>query len=381
MSSIRKRIWESGGKKRIAFQISVTISGKRIQKQFPKKSEAEECLKQLLASQPVSSRRKEDVTFSDIADEWLFTCESVGRDGRPPVERSTLESYKGHVNNHLSTIVGAETKIVDIDLMFCRKVRDELTRNNSRATAKKILSSFSAILNEAVSNECIDNNPAALVNIRLDRREKHRATVPTKSEAKAILDACRCRAAAKGRHQYSHRRYYTMFTLGFFTGLRMSELRGLSWNSITNNYTSLAVEQRADNYCVLGNPKSHAAYRTIKLGRELSVILLEWWSVSPPKDHLALVFPSSTGKPMSYHNIYNRGWKPALKAAAVERHLTPHGMRHFHASHLIELGRTAKAIQVEMGHEDIQTTFNTYGHLFPDSANTADPDELFRDLL
>ena len=41
-------------------------------------------------------------------------------------------------------------------------------------------------------------------------------------------------------------------------------------------------------------------------------------------------------------------------------------MRHAYASLLIKAGTNPKRIQINMGHEKIQTTFDLYGHLFPD---------------
>jgi Site-specific recombinase XerD len=42
-----------------------------------------------------------------------------------------------------------------------------------------------------------------------------------------------------------------------------------------------------------------------------------------------------------------------------------HDLRHTCASLLIAAGAHPKAIQEHLGHRDIQTTFNVYGHLLP----------------
>lgn len=42
-----------------------------------------------------------------------------------------------------------------------------------------------------------------------------------------------------------------------------------------------------------------------------------------------------------------------------------HALRHSHASLLISLGENALVIRDRLGHEDIQTTLGTYGHLYP----------------
>jgi integrase len=42
-----------------------------------------------------------------------------------------------------------------------------------------------------------------------------------------------------------------------------------------------------------------------------------------------------------------------------------HDLRHTCAALLIAAGAHPKAIQEHLGHKDIQTTFNVYGHLLP----------------
>ena len=42
-----------------------------------------------------------------------------------------------------------------------------------------------------------------------------------------------------------------------------------------------------------------------------------------------------------------------------------HALRHSHASLLISLGENAIIVRDRLGHEDIETTLGTYGHLYP----------------
>lgn len=52
------------------------------------------------------------------------------------------------------------------------------------------------------------------------------------------------------------------------------------------------------------------------------------------------------------------------KLAKVHK-IKTHALRHSHASLLILLGENALVIRDRLGHEDIQTTLGTYGHLYP----------------
>ena len=55
-----------------------------------------------------------------------------------------------------------------------------------------------------------------------------------------------------------------------------------------------------------------------------------------------------------------------------------HDLRHSHASLLIEMGFTPLAIAERLGHEKIETTLNTYSHLYPNKQSQL-ADELDRE--
>ena len=72
------------------------------------------------------------------------------------------------------------------------------------------------------------------------------------------------------------------------------------------------------------------------------------------------------------HHEMDRG----AKAAGVKR-IRIHDLRHSHASLLVELGFQPLAIAERLGHEKIETTLNTYSHLYPNKqAELADRLEL-----
>jgi integrase len=52
------------------------------------------------------------------------------------------------------------------------------------------------------------------------------------------------------------------------------------------------------------------------------------------------------------------------KAAKVTR-IRIHDLRHSHASLLIEMGFSPLLISERLGHENIETTLQTYSHLYP----------------
>jgi integrase len=84
-----------------------------------------------------------------------------------------------------------------------------------------------------------------------------------------------------------------------------------------------------------------------------------------------LVFPSRDGKPLLLSNMYKLWWKPLCKAVnLIDDGGTPiygfHSARHFRASEKIAIGANGLQIKKEIGHANISTTMDIYGHLFPE---------------
>jgi integrase len=158
-----------------------------------------------------------------------------------------------------------------------------------------------------------------------------------------------------------------------FTGLRASELRGLTWNDVELDKAVLHVRQRADRWNVIGAPKSDSSRRDIPLAPIVVNALREWKgperlvelvdiSKTCPKSEVGLVFPTGSGTIWSLPNLY-RSLDP-VQTELIGKAYGLHAFRHAAASLLIDEGYSPKEVQVRMGHFSIQVTFDVYGHLF-----------------
>ena len=162
-----------------------------------------------------------------------------------------------------------------------------------------------------------------------------------------------------------------MLLTAIFTGLRISELRGLRWDDVDLKRAELHVRQRADRYNAIGKPKSAAGERVIPLPPML-VSTLRKWRLACPNSELGLVFPAADGSVESYVNITRHVLTPTLVAAgSLAAKYGWHSLRHFYASWCINrrvdggLELPLKLVQARLGHASIQMTADVYGHLFP----------------
>ncbi len=159
--------------------------------------------------------------------------------------------------------------------------------------------------------------------------------------------------------------------LSLFTGMRIGELCALKWENISVNERSVRVAstmQRlrdpdaagtAKTKIVIGAPKSDTSARTIPLtegGAELCRRM-------DPNDQAAYVL-TGTGEYMEPRALQYRIRKYTRECGLEGVHC--HTLRHSHASLLVEMGFSPLLISERLGHENIQTTLQTYSHLYPD---------------
>lgn len=306
------------------------------------------------------------ITISEAARLWLARCELE------QLERATLHSYRSHVKHHIEPKIGY-LLLNELTAVHVRDFLDGMLRDSTRAMAKKCLTSLRSIISTAQERGLVMHNVARDVKLRRSERHDPDRVFPTKDEIKALI------ANAPPKH-------LPLVMTALLTGMRMSELRGLTWDAIDFERSIIKVRKRADRYCDMGNTKSKSGRREIPMGPQLAVVL-KGWKNDCPKGTLDLVFPNGAGNVETHSNIYNRIFKPLmLKCGIVDGEGAPrfslHAMRHAAASLFIEQGWPPKRIQVMLGHSSITMTYDVYGHLFHDPAKDVDlMGEMERGLL
>ena len=134
---------------------------------------------------------------------------------------------------------------------------------------------------------------------------------PSRAELKKLMDAA------------PERRRPLLFT-AVFTGMRASELRGLTWADVDLEAGAIHVTQRADAWRTIGPPKSKAGRRTIPLTpivintlRAWSEQCRRWKERKEDAGELRYVFPNGLGRIESYQNILHRFFEPLQVACGV----------------------------------------------------------------
>ena len=108
---------------------------------------------------------------------------------------------------------------------------------------------------------------------------------------------------------------------------------------------------------LIQTPKTPKSKRTITLPVEIMEMVKQYSSKLydyKPTDRL---FPTNK-------SYLTREMIRGCKDSEVKK-IRIHDLRHSHASLLIELGFAPLLISERLGHENVETTLNTYSHLYP----------------
>jgi integrase len=129
------------------------------------------------------------------------------------------------------------------------------------------------------------------------------------------------------------------------TGARPAEAVAVEWRHV--DLDARTVE--------LPGSKTNLAWRTVHLTRRG----VEAIRFVPRALTTRLVFHVD-GRPISWAYVYREVWAPALEAAGLE-HRAPCNLRHSYALHCLQAGVPIATLARQMGHDDVNRTFATYG--------------------
>jgi integrase len=370
--SVRKRTWTTTtGEAREAWLVDYKDkNGRRHQEAFNKKRDADEFEAQVKVNvrQGIHTPRSTSKTVAKIGAMWIEDCALEG------LERTTVKQYRSRVDLHLVPLLVrdfesgharlGDMKLSDLTTPFVNEVRTALLKKLSRATAKKVLVSFRTMLAYAQTKGLVAQNVAAPVSIKMDARNQRKLEVgvdiPTREEISAMI-----------AHSGALR---PMLLTGAFTGLRVSELRGLRWSDVDFKHGRISVRQRTDRYNEVGATKNESSRRTLPVD-PFVINTLKEWKLACPKGEADFVFPNKDGGAFPYQTARYHLDLAQVAAGLAPSVLQPkygwHSLRHFYASLLINrkvdggLEYPIKVVSEYLGHASIKMTADVYGHLFP----------------
>ncbi|GCD94039.1 tyrosine-type recombinase/integrase [Embleya hyalina] len=241
----------------------------------------------------------------------------------------------------------------------------------SPKTVRNVHGLLSSILQAAVDHDpqIRTRNPCVGITLpRVDDEIEDEATFLTPDEV-ALFISC-----------FNRRTDQLASTIAYGTGVRYGELTALQPQDRVKLGHRPAVriqrawKRRDDGTYYMGAPKSKRSRRTLTVTSTVDDALDELSDMAagrqgdPIGKRRRLLLVDTAGNRLHYSSFGDR-WDRALQQAlreGLDKEPTPHDLRHSHAAALISAGTPLPAIQRRLGHESIQTTVDTYGHLLPD---------------
>lgn len=229
-----------------------------------------------------------------------------------------------------------DIKISKIKKVDIERWRDQETTHLCSVTINDLERELSAIFNWLVKNDFISSSP--MKNYSKTKIQKRKMEIWTEDQFNTFIK------------EVKDPLHVLMYTTLFYTGLRVGELLGIQYEDIVGNELHLSH--------VLKYTKERGYFLSDKFKTPNSkriVPIPEW-----------LNFGTGTGRVFNItftavRDVKNR----ACKRANVEQ-IRIHDFRHSYAAMLINKNIDIYTIKEVLGHDTINTTLNTYGHLYDD---------------
>jgi integrase len=336
-------------------RVYVAATGKRPTKHFPTMREAKawksEALGAVRAGRLTTTAIRR--TIGEAADELLAGMRDgtiVNRSHRP-YKPATVRSYERALRLRILPELG-RMRLGEVRRGHVQRFAEALVRDGMEpSTVLNTLDPLRVILRRAIDLDEVNADPTA--GLRLPRPKRRTRTVSL--SAKDALELV-------GNLPAGER---ALWAVAFFCGLRRGELRALRWTDVDLAAAPATIRVARtwdDEEGELDEAKTEAGTRTVALPAFVAQLLAAH-GLTTSRAGRELVFGRTAELPFVPSTVRSR----ALKAWG-EAYVCTHQARHAAASFLssrpdvslLELTRS-------IGHSDVRTTLNIYGHLLPDS--------------
>jgi integrase len=330
--------------------------GKKIRRTFARESEAKSWRADALhALARGGLRAPKPTTVREAWDEWYEGAKGGGVRNRSGdrYKPSSLRDYERNMRVRVLPELGA-VRLTDLRRPDLQEFADRLLATKlDPSTIRTTFLPLRAIYRRAVARGEVAANPCAGLELPAVRGRRERFASP--AEAEALIAAVPAADRA-------------VWATAMYAGLRLGELRALRMADVDLAAGVIRVERGYDAVEGEIELKSGAGRRRVPI----AAVLRDYLSEQVARTGRAgadRCFGTTGVQPFDPQKLQARADK-AWRDTGLER-ITPHECRHTFASLMIAAGVNAKALQTFMGHSNVTTTLDVYGHLMPGSEDEA----------
>ena len=290
---------------------------------------------------------------------------------RGNVKQNTIKGRKRLMNILEQDRLGA----CSIDSVKMSDAKEWALRMRDKGIAFKTINndrrSLCAAFHTAIQDDCIRKNPFDFkLNTVLEDDTEPKTPLTPAQEASLLSFV---------PNDPVYQKYYDELVILLGTGLRISELCGLTDSDLdfenrTVNVDHQLLQDKEIGYYIT-EPKTDSGIRQIPMSENVYQAFLRVQKRRRGAQPFIVggrsgfLFLNSKGKPQTAANFANilRGLvkkynKSRPEAEAIPQNTTPHSLRHTFCTNLANAGINPKALQYIMGHASITMTLNYYAH-------------------
>lgn len=296
-------------------------------------------------------------TVGDLFDAW-WASPTVAAAGSDKAE-NTLSTISAAVRNWIDPYLGhiRLAKLTGRDIE--RMVAAMQSKGLKATTIQRYVATLNTMLEQAVDWGWLDVNPRRRAKLT---PAKHRQIEPPSTLAVQLI----LRRVDDGWHGPHADTLPTLLHLLAHSGIRKGEACGLQWGDVNWTAGHIVVQrnisQSARSGVVVG-PTKNKRPRVVPLAPEMMDRLNRLYqrrAAEGPVERTRWVFGRDGGRKVLTPNALAAAYADVPEAAGVRLNL--HGFRHWHATHLLDLGIPVRTVQERLGHSAASITLNTYAH-------------------
>ncbi|HAU33158.1 MAG TPA: hypothetical protein DCW76_02110 [Lysinibacillus sp.] len=364
---------------------------RRIRKTKNVEAKSEKEAMRLLILFEEEMKQNKDVYFSDIESITLNHLFPRWKDNYAKQHYSARSFHDNctHLEKRILPIFGdiklKDIKKVDVvffvgDLQKKKRRLDGKESELSPSTIHNIYKAFASIMNVAVEWNLIEESPCK--NIKLPKLKYEEGKAYSEEQVKLLFERLNNRETAEKR---------LLVELAVVSAARQGELVALEEKHLNIENNTLLIEQALVNLTGDGIIIKETKGKRKRVVTIPSNILNDLVTLAAVKKYQleeageeqvweghTFLFSNEFGKPYRPDSI-SQWWDRFMKKNPDLPRIRFHDLRHTSATLLIHAGEHPKVIQSRLGHSNITTTMNTYGHLLQETDQRASShfDKLF----
>lgn len=330
----------------------------------------------------LSLREKEKEIQKDLDDgidtisKKMTVCELYAKHIR---QNGNVKANTKHSRNHLMKIIKSD-KLGACSIGNVKKsaAKEWVLRMKEIGfafnTIKNYKATLSAAFQSAVQDDCIRKNPFEfnVEKVIEDDTPKKEALTPEQEQSFITFV----------KNDNIYHKYYDEIIILLETGLRISELCGLTEADLNMNDRILTIDHQLlyvkEAGYFIADPKTKSGRRDIYINdivyEAFTRVLQRNVKCNVEIDgYTSFLFCTRNGKPrvaVNYDTLFRNIKEKHNKCCKIElpSATTPHTMRHTFCTNMANAGMNPKALQYIMGHSNITMTLNYYAHATSASA-------------